>query len=353
MQTFRQFESNITEGRSRGEAMEDVIVSAVNGKPQGNSKFNLDAEAGVKVAKFLKQKGITGKGQVLGADTIDVTSEWSKYFDGKVPAATKTPKTDFIVGNAKISLKSGEAAQLMSGAKSETTATFYAALEKSKDEMDKKVTDKLTGMFEGLAPSSVTSGKLADVIKNQTDEVVNKANAAHKELMSELKSVFESNTKFRDEFAYEAMSGEVKFGGNNGTCTHFLVTEFDGTNSKLHSVSDSKYVSKIAKQMKVSVRFKTTSVKKKVGGKTVKTGEYRYWSAVGLIIDKMNEDIDDMMHSGELLTEGKIIDFFKGVWNRIKNFFIKAVQYAKKSVKNLFDFLEVKPIVNVNTRVKF
>ena len=350
MQTFKTF---ITEGRSRGEAMEDVIVSAVNGKPQGNSKFNLDAKAGVKVAKFLKQKGITGKGQVLGADTIDVTSEWSKYFDGKVPVGTKTPKTDFIVGNAKISLKSGSAAQLMSGAKNETTATFYAALEKSKGDMDKKVTDKLISMFEGLSPSSVTSGKLATVIKNQTDEVVNKANAAHKELMSELKSVFNANTKFRDAFAYEAMSGEAKFGGNNGTCTHFLVTEFDGTNSKLHSVDDSKYVSKIAKQMKVSVRFKTGSVQKKIDGKDVKTGEYRYWSVVGLIIDKMNEDVDDMIQSGDLLTEGKIIDFFKGVWNRIKNFFMKAIQYVKQSVKNLFDFLDVTPLVSVNNRVKF
>mgnify|MGYP000145507713 FL=1 len=67
--------------------------------------------------------------------------------------------------------------------------------------------------------------------------------------------------------------------------------------------------------MKVSVRFKTTSVKK--GGK--KTGEYRYWSVIGLIIDKMQEDLNNM--DGQLLTEGAIMDFFKGVFNKIKNFF--------------------------------
>ena len=147
-----KFKAYITEGRSRGEAMEDVIVSAVNGKPQGDKKFNLDAEAGIRVAKFLKQNGITGKGQVLGADQIEVTPEWSKFWDGKVPPTTKTPKTDFMVGKAKISLKSGDAAQLMSGGRNESLATFYAALEKTKGDMDKKIADKLTSMFEGLAP---------------------------------------------------------------------------------------------------------------------------------------------------------------------------------------------------------
>lgn len=352
LKTFKEYQC-LREARSRGEAMEEVIISAVNGAATGNDKYGINAEAGLKVAEFLKKNGITGKGQVLGADTIEVTKDWSKFWNGSVPAGTKTPKTDFIVGNAKISLKSGDAAQLMSGGKNESVATFYAALEKTKGSMIKDVSDKLTSMFENLAPSSVASGNLAKVIKTQSDEVVNKANAAHKQLMSELKNIFDKNTAFRDAFAYEAMSGEQKFGGNLGTCTHFLITEFDGSNSKLHSVSDSKYVSKIASQMKVSVRFKTTSVKKIVDGKQKKTGEYRYWSVVGLIIDKMNEDIDTMLNNGEVLTEGKLSDFFKGVWSTIKNFFLVAIAWIKQSVKNLFDFLEVQPEVDFNNKITF
>lgn len=351
MKTFREHRQDLTEARSRGEAMEEVIVAAVNGSPAGDDKFGIDADAGTKVAAFLKKNGISGKAKVLGADTLNVTKEWSRFWDGAVPAGTKTPKTDFIVGKSKISLKSGDAAQLMSGGKNESVATFYAALEKSQSNMQEQIVTKLKGMFEGLAPSSVASGELAKVIKQKSDEVVNKANAAHKELMGELKTIFAKNEGFRDAFAYEAMSGEVKFGNNDGTCTHFLVTNFDGSDNALHPVNDSAYVTKIANQMKVTVRFKTTSVKKKVGGKETKTGEYRYWSVIGLIIDKMHEDIAQM--DGNMLTEGAIIDFFRKIKDKIVNFFMEAIQYIRKGIKNLFDFLEVTPDVSFNNKIKF
>ena len=344
MKTFSEF---ITEGRSRGEAMEDIIVSAVNKTSPEGDTFGIDPTAGKTVAEYLAKNGIKGNAEVLGADQMEVTKEWARFWEGNVPSSTKTPKTDFIVGKTKISLKTGGAAQLMSGGKNESVATFYAALEKTKGNMQKTIVNKLTNMFEGLAPSSVAAKDLRAVIKSQKDEVVNKANAAHKELMSELSGIFAKNTDFRDAFAYEAMSGEVKFGGNLGTCTHFLVTDFDGKSSSLHSVSDKKYVSKIAGQMKVSVRFKTTSVKTKAG----KTGEYRYWSVVGLILDKMQEDIDHM--DMNMLTEASIMDFFKNVWARIKVAFQKAVAYVKESVKNMFDFLEVEPDVSFNNNVKF
>lgn len=348
MKSFKEFELN--EARSRGEAMEEIIVAAVNKtKPEGDT-YGIKPEAGELVAQFLAKNGIKGKAQVLGADQMEVTDKWSKFWDGPVPPTTKTPKTDFVVGKAKISLKSGGAAQLMSGGKNESVATFYAALENAKGNMHKDIVTKLTNMFEGLAPSSVASGNLKSVIKSQKDEIVNKADAAHKELMGELAGIFEGNTQFRDAFAYEAMSGEVKFGGNAGTCTHFLVTSFDGKTARLHSVSDSSYVSNIAKKMKVVVRFKSSSVKKSVGGKQVKTGEYRYWSVVGLILNKMNEEIEQM--DTETLTEGAIMDFFKGVWERIKSAFKKAVEYVKKSVKNLIDFMEVTPEISFNNVVK-
>lgn len=350
MKRFNQF---ILEGRSRGEAMEEVIVSAVNGKPESDDKWEISKEAGIEVAKFLKKNRVGGKAKVLGADTIDVTSQWSQFWDGPVPASTKTPKTDFIIGKNKISLKTGGAAQLMSGGKNEALATFYVALDKTKGTMDKKLEKKIKTMIQNLAPSSVAAGDLRSVIKEKSDDIVNKANAAHKDLMGELKTIFDENTKFRDAFAYEAMSGEVKFGGNLGTCTHFLVTDFDGKNSKLHSVQDSAYVSKIAKQMNVSVRFKTTSVKKKIGGKQTKTGEYRYWSVIGLIIDKMTEDLDHMLEDESLLTEGKIADFFKNVWDKMKSFLVSAMNYIKQNIKNIFDFLDVKPVVSFNNTIRF
>lgn len=352
MKSFKEF-ININEARSRGEAMEEVIIAAINGKPISNNKYGIDAEAGQKVAEFLKRNGVSGKGEVLGASTIEVTKEWSKFWDGKVPSATKTPKTDFIVGKDKISLKSGDSSQLMSGGKNESIATFYSALEKTKGSMLDEVANKLTSMIEDLATSGVASSNLTTVIKSQSDELVNKVNKAHKELKNELVNIFQSNTSFRDAFAYEAMSGETKFGGNLGTCTHFLVTGFDGEGSKLHSVRDSSYVSNIANQMKVSVRFKSDSVEKNIDGKKVKTGEYRYWSVIGLILDKMNEDIEMMMNDDIYLTEGRVADFFKGVWERIKKFMQKAISYIKSGVKNMFDFLGVTPDISLNNKIRF
>jgi len=121
--------SNLSEARSRGEEMEELIIAAVNNQKEPKSKFGIPTGAGKNVAKFLKAKGIRGKGQVLGADTINVTPEWTSYWPGgSVPGSTKTPKTDFTIGNNKISLKSGSAAQLMSGGRNESIATFYTAL---------------------------------------------------------------------------------------------------------------------------------------------------------------------------------------------------------------------------------
>lgn len=351
---FKEYieENYIIEARSRGEAMEEVIVNAINGSPMGDEQFGISADAGIKVAEFLKNNGIVGKGEVLGASQIEVSKEWSKFWEGgNVPAATKTPKTDFMVGNAKISLKSGDSAQLMSGGKNESLATFYTALNQTSN-IELEMSKKLTSMFEGLAPASVASSDLKSVIKNQTDEIVNKANLAHKELMGELKTIFNSNTEFRNAFAYEAMSGDVKFGKNKGSCSHFLVTTFDGNKVSLHPVNDKPYVDKIAKQMKVSVRFKTTSVKKKVNGKSIKTGEYRYWSAIGLIIDKMQEEIETL-NNDKFLTENVVINFFKNVWNRIKSVIAKSAEYIKQNVKNLFDFLEIAPIISFNNNINF
>ena len=353
MQRFSQYVNNLNEARSRGEAMEEVIVAAVNGSPKDDSKFGLDKEAGVKVAKFLARNGVRGKAKVLGADTIEVSETWSRFWENKkVPASTKTPKTDFTVGNAKISLKSGDAAQLMSGGKNESVATFYAALDKTSN-IEEEMATKIEGMLQDLAPSSVAATDLKTAIKNKSDDLVAKADKAHKDLMSELKTLFAENTDFRNAFAYEAMSGDVKFGGNIGACSHFLVTSFDGSSVALHSVTDSKYVSKIAKQMKVSVRFKTTSVKKAVGGKQTKTGEYRYWSVIGLIIDKMQEDVDYMLQDVSQLNENMITDFFKGVWKKIKSAFSAAIEYVKRGVKSLFDFLQVTPDIQFNNRIKF
>ena len=102
-------------------------------------------------------------------------------------------------------------------------------------------------------------------------------------------------------------------------------------------------------QMKVSVRFKSSS--QKVGGK--KTGKYKYWSAVGLIVDKLEEEMKPI--EGQLLHEG-IMDKLKGIYNRMKDFVVKIFKdimaYVSKGFKNLISFLDVEPVIDVKSDVK-
>lgn len=342
MKSYREFLNE--EGRSRGEAMEHAIVTAVNGKEQ--SQPGIPKGAGTKVVKSAR---LSGKAEVLGASQIDVTDIWSQYWPGgKVPASTKTPKTDIMIGRKKISLKTGDAAQLMSGGVNESTATFYAAVDRMGVDPDTEggIFKKIEDAILNLAPASVAAGGLEGEIKKGKDKAVMRANAAHKILQKDLNALFQSNPKFGFEFVYEAMTGEVKFGGNLGTCTHFLTCEFDGENAHLIPVTNAQYVNKILKRTKVSVRFKTTSEKK--GG--AKTGRYKYWSVVGLVTNKLLEEIES---AGDLLTEGiisniiqRVKDFASRIWNGVK-------EWVSKSWQNLLDFLGFAPVVTFNNSISF
>ena len=98
----------LNEARSRGEEMEEFIIAAINKEPQPVAKFGIEDGAGERIAEQLRKAGVTGKGLVLGAGKLEVTKLWSQYWlPGKVPSSTKTPKTDFKIGNYKMSLKTG------------------------------------------------------------------------------------------------------------------------------------------------------------------------------------------------------------------------------------------------------
>ena len=87
-------------------------------------------------------------------------------------------------------------------------------------------------------------------IQKGTDQLVVAADKAHKILTKDLTKMFEGNPKFAYHFIREAMTGETKFGGNDGTCTHFLTCDFNGENVHYIPVTDEAYVRKIANQSK-------------------------------------------------------------------------------------------------------
>ena len=133
---------------------------------------------------------------------------------------------------------------------------------------------------------------------------------------------------------------------------HILNVSFDGKNANMKVVSNEQYISKIASQMKPSVRFKTGS--QKIKGK--KTGNYKYWSVVGLIVDKLEEDLQPVMsYQGELLTEG-LVDKLKQIYQNVKKYIIelfrKVRDFISRSYTNLLEFLDIEPEIDVIDTVR-
>ena len=345
--------------------MEKVIVDAANGVKEESKIIPNSIEVGNKIISTLNLKGPGS----FPANSYPATEEWNSYFPNGAKGSTLTPKTDIIVGDKKISVKTGNA-QLMSGGRSEATATFYTAAKKvPKDEF----IDQLGIKIEGLLPT--TDLTKLNIKGNKTEleaagqfakiEILKKADEAHQAFKIELRNLFSSNEAFAREFTYEAMTGETKFGPDSeGTANYFLVTDYKG-NATGHLVTspNNEYVSKISSQVKPDVKFKssqkTSASQKSPENPKGKTGFYSFWSTVGLGIDMtINESIKNI-DSKEFLTEDKfdIIKWVKSTlkkaFDKIKEIFNKISNSLQKSWENVFNYLDLEVEIDFNNEIDF
>jgi len=341
--------------------MEKVIVAAAGGPSFVTDHIPNSVEVGKKIVTSLK---LTGKGK-MPANTYPATDRWAEYFKpGKPKGSTLTPKTDFFIGSKRISLKTGDA-QLMSGEKKEASATFYVAAEESGQSLDEAV-QKIEKHINNLLPNTdmrklgikgnktdlVAAGKFAEI------EILKNADDAHHAFKDDLRAAFSNNPKFAQAFTFEAMTGMEKFGNNEGTADHFLITDFEG-NAKIEKVTSSSdsYVKKISKQVNPDVKFKSTqsteSQLKSPTNPKGKTGYYTFWSAVGIGVKMV---VEEEMKKGDLLTEG-VLDIFKRAMkkavNWIKSFWKKVKKQISKSWDSLIKFMAMEPVVNFNNTVKW
>lgn len=302
-------------------------------------------QAGKRIAEFcIKEYPSLKNAQAeqYGRVKSTLTSFWKSY-----GAVDVTPKTDVKVGNMCFSVKIGMA-QLMSGNKNETSATFFAAIENSSSQIQKTEDYKnALGVLEKFVTSTVAPGKLRPLIKSGEIEVINDAEKAHKECMKHFDKLFESNEKFKIEFAREAMSGHYKFGKDSNSSADFmLVSNHNGSSVSIHEVSDDAYCKKIADKMKVQARFKTSGRRKR--GK--KTGEYNFWSVVSLIVDAIPSDVDESKINLNENILSNVVSKLKKIGTtlttRIRGFF-------KKISKATFSYLGIEPEVTVKTKIKF
>ena len=357
---MKRFKTFITESKIKAEDYEASIVMGfyeltnrpITGDPSkfGISQKVFDAinnsaaakDAGIKIAESLlaQYPDLKNKdAEQYGRAKATLTPFWKSF-----GAKDITPKTDVLIGTMRFSVKIG-LAQLMSGGKDESTATFEAAISKSQPDLTSSPQyKKVVNVMEGFVKNTLAPGQLRPIIKAGDNPIVNAAEKAHKSAMSELGKMFEQSDSFKIEFAREAMSGFSKFGEkSNAAAEYMLVATASGDRTVIHSVYDDNYCTKIANAMTLSARFKTAS--RKLKGK--KTGEYNFWSVIGLIVDSMQESNHI---GGNILNEANLLNIAKNwiskTWNRATSFF-------KGGINKLTKFLGAEPEIKHKNEIEF
>ena len=290
------------------------------------------------VEKFRKQvRKISTSGSSAGQGS-GATSDLWKTVTGK---SNDISKADVKLGTHQVSVK-GPDARLMSGVKTESLATLYAAFETiDVSDLGLGLEDILKGFVsrvktEGAEFNSAT-------LKKQDPKTLSANNKkAFNDLQKQMdvkklaevafKKAFASGQgEFARAFAWEAMTGEKKF-VSNGVANAMLVWPYDLRSVVFHpNLSlNGPYVSKVAKEMKFLAGLKSSRISKKIAGVSTKTG-YTINQTVGLAMktaesefdaaqtESVNESLqlENMLMEGKI-DEGKFTDMLKGIWQRLK-----------------------------------
>jgi len=332
--------------KENAEEIELAIVNALKG--QGYPNKNIESVA-KKVAVSIKPYvGDIENAQRVGREYADLSQFWKSY-----KATDNTPKTDVIINNFKSSVKYGPS-QLMSGGKNESLATFMAAVEVNPT-LESEIIQNVTGMLNNFVASTRTvQGGVEDLLKKKpaqikselelkVKQIVDDADKAHKELIVYLDAVFKQNIAFKHSFVREAMTGEHKFTNGSFAIANYILSVSKTGDTVYFNEIDDTVINSVANSTKVSVRFKSTSVKKK----GVKTGEYNFWSVVGLIVKDYKEKytkVNEILESQPVLTEN-IIDqvklFLQNIWKFITEIYQKIIAYIQKGFTYVIDFFGV------------
>jgi len=278
----------------------------------------------------------------LGGDQQPVSQKWKEYGYGK---NSSVPKTDFMIGDRKISLKTGGAAQLMSADRAETIATFYAALELSGLEKSiyTNTIDNIQQFVKGTVFDPEHLGVAELHLRGLGDELLTKAYNVINNVGKSIEKSIKSDPRFARAFAYEAMSGKVKFGDNEGTATHVLSVSWDGETVKYNSCDDVLYLEHIAAQMKPNVSMKTASSGREKRGFQV---------SLRLTIDKLLKMQEEVEKMGNRLDE----NFLAALWNKVKGLMSTLYSTIKNALSSglqyFLEFMGIEPEIRVETVVQ-
>ena len=425
-----RFKRFLTEGTDASTLFEGVIAVCLSMSGYSQKRFKDNILKQKEVKAFLKVTKsdwvVDGKTK---KEKADIFWNFSQLCKSKLPATTAdagfgqtkpkisafwtnttgkgvdTSKADIKVGKYQCSVK-GPKAQLMSGEQKETRATILAALELSgktgwlkkqlMEEVDKFVTstrtvgEELNGRI--LKQMSVKDVKEYDkeLLKKKRIDSLKDGNTAAKKIIDSqekmkatITSTFEkafSNKGVGGAFAYESMTGYEKFGGHifgesgdkSGEASHMIIWNYSMDQLRWQKLTP-KYAAKVSTKMKVRPDLKTNSYSKKVNGKKQKLG-YSFYQSLRVSVETIFKETDklqesfyyDLIDKSKILSEGKLTDWIKNTWNKIKEkiknmwlWFNEKIMELKNvaneiintDIESTLNFFELDVVVKVNTEV--
>ena len=424
---FKNFLTEATDASTYFEGVISVCLS-MSGYSQKRFKDNILKQKEVK--QFIKAAGkewaVAGKKKT---EQQDILWKFAKLCKSKLPATSSdagfgqskvkvsefwnegtgknldTSKADIKVGKFQVSVK-GPKAQLMSGEKKETRVTVLSAMKYSGvggkitknllAEVDKFVTstrtvgEELNGRI--LKQMSVKDVKEYDkeLLKKKRIDSLKDGNTAAKKIIDSqekmkatITSTFEkafSNKGVGGAFAYESMTGYEKFGGHifgesgdkSGEASHMIIWNYSMDQLRWQKLTP-KYAAKVSTKMKVRPDLKTNSYSKKVNGKKQKLG-YSFYQSLRVSVETIFKETDklqesfyyDLIDKSKILSEGKLTDWIKNTWNKIKEkiknmwlWFNEKIMELKNvaneiintDIESTLNFFELDVVVKVNTEV--
>ena len=268
--------STVTGSNPKGEDWESIIAVAVN-KIQGKKwnqgdewdraeKFWGDWEKqGMKLGQAFINRLKVKELRQLGASTLPISKEWK--------GTNKTPKTDLIYADERISLKKAGGSQLLSAGKFESISTVEAAMRMYS--IDPKGKRKVESLIDNLEKKMIklstkdTVGKLEKLAKQKNLSPADKKKVAEldqgqlyaDELTDEMEKLFNSETLMKEYFCWEAATGENKFGkGSKGVANQVVTFKETGIITDILKLdSPSKAGKTLAKGNNFYVSFKSSS----------------------------------------------------------------------------------------------
>ena len=365
-------------GDPKGADWENIITKQFNaliGQPdfdknanEAADKFFDYADMGMTLAKNIRKKvggsPITQFGG--GKSRGNLSGFWTTW-----GAGDGTPKTDMYNDEYNISLKKKGGSQLASGAKGETLATFYAALEYigtdrgASPEID-KVMKAIEDNFAKLT-TQYTKGKLEKISKDQDKQkdlsATDKKAVAefitaekfHKDLNKQIERDlnFDKQPDFLKWYTFEAMSGYKKFSiergkasvclefdADSGSVSKFIEVTQGGKSSGLKGTpSVSSDVIGISKKIKIYAAWKSGKGNPYSALRLGLTNDYTTQDTVdslrGII---RNEILNDNIANAVLKEEITQLDEFaiiRRTFSRLKSIGKKALNWVKNLVNKI------------------